>query len=523
MQMHQSILAWFSTKLVTHPHISSFLLGFLLVFSYAPFQLWPITIFVLSALLWLYSHAKITQPFKFGWVFGFGWFGSGISWVYVSIDHFGGLPIVVSILLMMLLCGYLALFPALAFYLADKLNRRFNTQQNALTFALFVCCCWPFTELLREYLLTGFPWLSLGYSQINSPIKVLAPIIGEYGLSFTLWLIASIILALIVQPIKKHALFSFFILSVLLFTVSQIRWTVSTDKEVNVLLVQGNIKQSLKWEPEQQWPTLLAYLELTRQHFDADLIIWPESAIPTIEPLALDILSSLNEEAQFHDTAIVTGIINYQQQSHRFFNSLIVLGKQFKDDTKPSYYYQSANRYNKHHLLPIGEFVPLQEWLRPIAPLFNLPMSSFTRGHYQQPNLMANGYQILPLICFEIAFAPQLRANFSPETQLLLTVSNDAWFGDSHGPHQHMEIAQMRALEFGRPLLRATNNGITAVVNEQGEIISQLPQFTRNALATKVNLVTGVTPFSQWGYWPTWLMAIVLCCLTVFIGKKKPQ
>ena len=189
---------------------------------------------------------------------------------------------------------------------------------------------------------------------------------------------------------------------------------------------------------------------------------------------------------------------------------------------KQGYFYNHQNRYSKHHLLPIGEFVPFQELLRPLAPFFNLPMSSFSRGDYVQQNLIANDLHLLPLLCFEIAFPHQLAANLTPETDLLLTVSNDAWFGHSHGPHQHMEIARMRALEFGRPLLRATNNGITAIVDHKGDFIARIPQFEEGVLKAEVPLVVGKTPYSQWPRLILFLI-ILLPITLVFVKQNNTQ
>lgn len=194
---------------------------------------------------------------------------------------------------------------------------------------------------------------------------------------------------------------------------------------------------------------------------------------------------------------------------------MIVLGKKQKNDEQ-GYFYNHSNRYSKNHLLPIGEFVPFQEFLRPIAPLFNLPQSSFSRGGYIQKNLVANGIQLLPLLCFEIAFPHQLSANLTAKTDILLTVSNDAWFGESHGPHQHMEIARMRALEFGKPLLRSTNNGITAVVDHKGNFIARIPQFKEAVLTTEVALVSGKTPYSQW---PKSILALMII-LPIIVIKR---
>ncbi len=262
---------------------------------------------------------------------------------------------------------------------------------------------------------------------------------------------------------------------------------------------------------------MLKYLDLSRLNYDADIIIWPESAIPAMEPAVQDYLSTVNRSALLNDSAIVTGIINYNFETKQYFNSLIVLGKKHLDDEQ-GYFYNHSNRYSKHHLLPIGEFVPFQELLRPIAPLFNLPMSSFSRGNYQQNNLIAKEFSLLPLLCFEIAFPHQLAANLTNNTDLLLTVSNDAWFGGSHGPHQHMEIARMRALEFGRPLLRTTNNGITAVVDHKGSFIERIPQFEEGVLTTEVPIVEEYTPYSQW---PRLILLLMILAPIVIINVLK--
>ena len=493
----------------------SFTAGLIMVFAYAPYSQWWLSFIALGCWGALIHRQSPKLAAKRSYLFGLGWFGAGISWVHVSIDQFGGLPLIASLSLMALLCAYLALFPALTGYLTVRLstNRHLNL--------LLLPSCWLFTEWLRGWLLTGFPWLSIGYSQLNSPLASLAPIIGEVGISFMMLVVVTSTLSLYFKQQIKLAT-SLLLTSALSLLISQqFTFVNPTGETKSVALVQGNITQELKWAPEQEWPSMLKYLDLTRANYDADLIVWPESAIPKVEPLAGEFLDMANSAAALNDTAIITGIINYNFESKEYFNSLIVLGKEQATDTSGSYYYPNANRFYKHHLLPIGEFVPFQEWLRPIAPFFNLPMSSFTRGDYVQPNLMANGLSITPLICFEIAFAEQLYANFKSDTDMLLTVSNDAWFGTSHGPHQHMEIAQMRALEFGRPLVRSTNTGITAAVNHEGQFIARIPQFEEQVLKTDIPLVTGFTPFSQYQRYPTYAIAIILLLFIIGVNRKK--
>lgn len=496
-----------------------FCAGLSLVFAYAPFSFWYLTLFVPSVVFYLAQNNTPKYAAKLVGVFAFGWFASGISWVHVSIDQFGGLPLMVSIGLMLILCLYLAIFPALSAYLAAHFSK--NKKLNLWLLPSF----WLLTECLRAVFLTGFPWLSLGYSQIDSPLSVYAPVIGEVGIT-ALVLFINIFLVKIIVAIKHRkasSLISPITLLILMTSIgtffSQSNWVKLTDKTVKVALVQGNIEQAIKWAPEQEWPTMLKYLDLSRVNFDADIIIWPESAIPAMEPAVQDYLTSVNRSALLNNSAIITGIINYNFETKQYFNSLIVLGKKHLNDEQ-GYFYNHSNRYSKHHLLPIGEFVPFQELLRPIAPLFSLPMSSFSRGSYQQHNLIAKELSLLPLLCFEIAFPHQLAANLTEKTDLLLTVSNDAWFGDSHGPHQHMEIARMRALEFGRPLLRATNNGITGVLDHKGNFIARIPQFEEAVLKTEVALVAGQTPYSQWPRLILLLMILVPIVIINLVKRK---
>ena len=495
-----------------------FFAGLSLVLAYAPFSQWYLALIIPAITFHKVQKQAPKKAAKLMGIFAFGWFASGISWVHVSIDQFGGLPLIVSLSLMLLLCLYLALFPALAAYLTARLSA--NQQLNLWLLPSF----WLISEYLRSVVLTGFPWLSLGYSQIDSPLASFAPVIGEVGIT-ALVILINICFVKIANMIKRQSYTNvrlpitlIFVLSISSLIFSKITWVKLSGEITKVALVQGNIAQSIKWAPEQEWPTMLKYLDLTRVNYDADIIIWPESAIPAMEPAVQDYLTTVNSSALLNDSAIITGIINYNFESKDYFNSLITLGKKQTGDDQ-GYFYNHSNRYSKNHLLPIGEFVPFQEWLRPIAPLFNLPQSSFSRGSYVQKNLIANDLHILPLLCFEIAFPHQLAANLTNKTDLLLTVSNDAWFGNSHGPHQHMEIARMRALEFGRPLLRSTNNGITAIVNHKGSFIARIPQFEEKVLKAEVPLVIGQTPYSQWPRLILLLMILVPFILVKIIKR----
>ena len=491
-------------------YLLTFIAGLSLTLAYAPFSLWFVSFIALTTVFYVYQSQPQLTAWKLGMAFGIGWFGAGISWVHVSIANFGGLPLVGSIGLMALLIGYLSVYPALAFHFAKK---HLSGWLTPLGFAAI----WFLTEWIRSWFLTGFPWLSLGYSQNNGPFNSLYPIIGETGVTFLLVLVSFSTARLLLSAqyktgtplvwLKTAGPMVFMLLAALFF--QQVRFSKATDTSVSMAMVQGNIKQELRWVPEQDKPTMDKYLALTDSLWNKQIVLWPEAAIPKLEPLAQDYLKQLDKTAYDTDTGLITGIVNYNFETNDAYNNLIVLGKVQDAQDGPMYRYFHHNRFSKHHLLPIGEFIPMEDWLRGLAPIFDLPMSSFTRGDYEQQNLLVNGYRFLPAICFEIAFSRQMAANLRQHSDFLVTVSNDAWFGDSHGPAQHLEIAQVRAAEFGLPLLRATNNGITAFVDHEGHIISSAPQFQEATLSANIQLTSGITPYRYWGDVPLWLLSLI--------------
>lgn len=490
-----------------------------MTFAYAPFSIWLIPFASLTITFYLYFRHDLSG-FKTGFLFGIGWFGAGVSWVHVSIANFGGLPLIGSLGLMALLVAYLALFPAAAFWLWHKF-------QSARHRAFIMAAIWFLFEWLRSWFLTGFPWLSVGYTQSVSPLSSWYPLIGETGVSMLMILVTCLSAKLIAesrQSIKQTAkslsfVFTAFALCSLL--VATLNFSTQQDESVKIAMVQGNIKQELRWVPEQDEPTMQKYLKLSENLWHNDVILWPEAAIPKLEPLATRYLQDLDQKAFESNTGLITGIVNYNFETYQAFNNLIVLGKVDSDSGAPQYQYFHQNRYSKHHLLPIGEFIPMEDWLRGLAPIFDLPMSSFTRGDYEQANLLVNGHHFLAAICFEIAFPRQIRANLRNQSDFLLTVSNDAWFGNSHGPAQHLEIAQVRAAEFGLPLIRATNNGITAFVDHRGQILAQAPQFSSATLEVALNKVTGMTPYRYWGDLPLWCYTLLIIAFTAYRNKKQ--
>jgi apolipoprotein N-acyltransferase len=367
----------------------------------------------------------------------------------------------------------------------------------------------------------------LGYSQIQGPLAGWFPVIGEFGVSGLLVFICT---ALAISLTAKKWLSSVIVVTVFFISglaLNQYQWAKPSGETARIAMVQGNIEQALRWTPEQDQPTMNKYKKMTADHWDNDVIIWPEAAIPKLEPVAADYLSEIDNLAAHTNTGLITGIVNYNFETREAYNNLIGLGQRHTDEDnndtpRGHYYYFHGNRFAKHHLLPIGEFIPLEDWIRGLAPIFDLPMSSFSRGDYQQANLEVKGYHFAPAICFEIAFPRKISANLYSNTDFIITVSNDAWFGGSHGPAQHLEIAQARAKEFGLPVLRATNNGITAFIDHQGQIQSRLPQFEAAVLSDVIRQVEGYTPYRLFGDWPIWSVSFMLFGIAYW-NKKPPR
>jgi len=498
------------TKLMT------LLLGGSLVFSYSPFEQAWLPLAVLTLLLLLLRNSSPKQAFAHGFWFGLGWFGAGLSWIYVSIDQFGGLHPLASIAILLVLYAYLSLFPAVALWLWKWSEHKFGPSAIWLLPGF-----WLLTESLRGWLLTGFPWLELGYSQTDASLGQYAAWVGVSGVSLIVWLIA----ISLYRGWQQRCLLPTAVATALLlvsFALPQWSQLERTGETKRVLLVQGNISQSIKWNPDQHWRSLTTYLELSKPFYSShDIIVWPESAVTMPEPYTDDILANIHQDLVAADTSLITGIIDYSNRE--YFNSLITLGMDAPYQPMEAYYHGHSNRYAKHQLLPIGEFVPFENLLRPLAPLFDLPMSSFSRGDYVQPDLRAKGQHLTAAICYEIAFPNQVRANLKPNSDFLITVSNDTWFGASHGPAQHMQIARMRSIELGRPLLRATNNGITAVVNEYGQELARAPQFVAATLSAQVPLVQGTTPFYRNGLLNAWIIALMIAICGIFGMVKRRQ
>jgi apolipoprotein N-acyltransferase len=463
--------------------VAAFLLGAASVFGFAPFPFFPLPLITLAALIWLWRDASPKRAAALGFGFGAGWFLAGVSWVYVSLHTFGGMPPPLAALATILFCACLALFPALSGYLFARLRR-----QRLWTDALLAAAVWALAEWLRGWLFTGFPWLALGYAQTPpSPLAGYAPLTGVYGVSFLSALLAA--LAGLAAPRRAdwpRAGIAALLLLAAGGGLMLVEWTRPAGPPLSVSLLQGNIEQSLKWRPERVQESLDTYLRLARAH-PAQLIVLPETALPLmLDQLPPDYLAALRRAAPDADEqtgGVLLGIVA-QDEQRRYYNGAAGLSA---DDIQI---------YRKRHLVPFGEFTPPAfAWT---LALLNIPMSNFASGPARQPPLLLAGQKVAVNICYEDVFGEEI-IRALPEATLLVNLSNTAWFGDSLAQAQHLQIARMRALESGRPMLRATNTGMTAIVSPRGRVEHVLPPFSAGVLTGEVHGYTGLTPYARWG------------------------
>ncbi|NMG43559.1 apolipoprotein N-acyltransferase [Aromatoleum toluvorans] len=472
--------------------IAAMLAGGASVFAFAPFEVFPLTVASLAILAFLAAReSRARSGFALGFAWGLGAFLAGVSWLYVALNRYGGMPMPLAALAILLFCAYLALFPAAVGALFARFGRG-----GVWLRALFFAGLWVGTELLRGWLFTGFPWLALGYSQTPpSPLAGYLPVLGVYGVGGLVALIAARVALTPWRNLRAAAatLVAVAALSALGYGLGRVAWTSPTGKPVDVALIQTNIEQGLKWRPELLSNWLESNARLAREH-PADLVVLPETTLPLLADRLPDgYLEELAAPVAAHGGDLVFGVF-LRDARGAIYNAALSLG------ASPS------QAYAKQHLVPFGEYSPpLFGWFYEFA---RIPMSDQTRGAPDQSPLRLGGQRVAVNICYEDLFGRELIHSL-PEATLMLNLSNLAWYGDSLAQPQHLQIARVRALETGRPMLRSTNTGMTALVQPDGRVAGVLPEFQEGVLKIAVQGHEGLTPYARWGDAAAALLALV--------------
>ena len=457
-----------------------------------------------------------------GFAAGLGLLTVGTSWVYVSLHDYGGMPMPLAALSTFIFCAIYALCPGIAGAIVHRLP-----MPAAPMLLMLFPAAWALADWMRGWLFTGFPWLALGYSQAPaSPLAGYSPVFGVYGVSLVSALVAGCIALVYLRFAEngqvvdqasrlrraRNAIASTpgllaGALIVCGFGLGAIEWTTPvSDKPTRVSLIQGNIPQELKWRPEQARETLDTYLELARSSH-AELIVLPETALPMFNVnLPKGYLDKLSDHARAVGGDILTGVPEFDGPGN-YYNSVISLG------TSPS------QTYRKVHLVPFGDFFPMRWALGWFLELLDIPMSDFSRGATDQRPIAAAGQKIAVNICYEDVFGEEIIRQL-PEATILANFTNDAWWGRSLASRQHVQMSQMRSLENGRPMLRATNTGVTAVIDHRGRVQAAAPEFEAAVINAEVFGYTGVTPYMRWGNYAFLLIALALAAASIIVSKR---
>jgi len=499
VELRGSVFQWPADRPWTSRGIL-FLFGCLMTTAFAPFGMSLLVPVLLLPLLYVYVSVS---PRDAGWLsfcFGFGLFLSGTYWIYISVVVFGEAPAWIALVLML---GLVLIMSAWLF-LAGWLISRF-AQGEPWLLLLVAPATWVFIEWLRGWVLTGFPWLAIGYSQVDSLFAGWAPVIGVYGVSFMAMLsTTAILVAIMTDGRQRGVAIAIFVLPLLAGGILKlVEWTDAKGAPVRSTIVQAGISQAEKWLPERLRPTLDFYREAAVRASDSELVVWPEVAIPSLDDRVEPFIQALQADTGGSGRSIVFGILERDESrgEAKIYNSVMLVSG------------DRRQAYRKRHLVPFGEYFPVpprvREWMR----MMSLPHNDLAAGDDVQPLLEAgNGEKLAVAICYEDAYgAEQLYA--LPDASILVNVSNDAWFGDSIAPHQHLEIARMRSLEVGRAAIRATNTGVSAFISHTGKVLDSGAQFEPVVLTMEVQPRKGSTPYARTGNLP-----VIGFCLLVIAG-----
>jgi apolipoprotein N-acyltransferase len=479
------------------------LAGAVLTCAFAPLNWWPLAFLCPAILMWVWEGSTWRHAVLTGFCFNAATFGCGTSWMYIGVHDYSGAPAWIAIGLVVGLTSIMAAYHALLGYLCV----RWVSPGGPWRWFLGLPALWLIIEWLRGWLASGFPWLALGYTQTDTWLSGFAPVVGVYGIS-ALILLGSGALVALVRGKGRIRWAAGLVLALpwpLGWALQQVQWTHPSGPAISVAVLQGAVPEDIKWDTQSIEPTRALYTQLNEQALGARLIVWPEAALPQIANELVPYLKQLYQHSTQKGSDIVMGILRADENDD-YHNSIMVLGS-------------DVTFYDKHHLVPFAEYFPVPAFVRSWLRLMNLPYSDFTPGRADQPSVAAAGTRLALGICYEDAYGtndlPAIR-----DSGVLVNVTNDAWFGHSWARFQHFQIARMRTLEARRPLIRAANDGISAVVGPQGEVLAQAEQFKPEVLRGSVQPRAGLSPFLRFGNWPIVVLGLLGAGLAAVLKRR---
>jgi apolipoprotein N-acyltransferase len=484
-------------------YAAAFAAGALLTCAFAPLGVWPLAILCPALLMWLWEGATPRHAAWSGFCFGAGTFAFGTPWLYISIHDVAQAPMLLALGLVAALVVIMAAYH----WLLGFLSARALPASGPWRWLVGLPAIWLLIEWWRGWFLSGFPWLSLGYSQTDTWLAGFAPVIGVYGVSALLLVCSGALLALLrgSRPVRIVALIVLVLPWPLGAALGRIDWTHPSGPAISVAILQGAVPQDLKWQADNVDPTRELYTRLNQQALGARLIVWPEAALPQLANEIARYLGQQYSDARQHGSDLVMGILRVDEND-KYYNSILTLA-------------DKVSFYDKHHLVPFAEYFPVPGFIRSWLEFMNLPYSDFEAGPAIQPSVAAGGTRLALGICYEDAYgSANLQALAT--AGLLVNVTNDAWFGHSWARHQHFQIGRMRAIEAQRPLLRAANDGISAIVGARGQVLAQAVQFEPTVLRGTVQPRIGLPPYARVGNWLIVLLGLLGAALAVGVKRR---
>ncbi|MDO6461114.1 apolipoprotein N-acyltransferase [Granulosicoccaceae sp. 1_MG-2023] len=481
------------------------LAGGLMPLAFAPYEWRPLAFISPAVLFLLWQWLPPARLWRTGLCFQLGFFGVGVHWVYYSVHLFGHAVAPLAALVTALFVGGLALIVSLS----APLYRYLATGAGVIARALIFAAVWSLFEWIRGWLFGGFPWLLAGYSQIDTPLSALAPVFGVYGIGFLVVLCAALVVALVLGK-RRQRLQGAWLAGAALLLVAVLHWpdwAQDRARALQVRMVQGNISQETKFERNALRETLDSYMALSRGDGQSpvDVVVWPETAIPTYLHHVSNYLAPFVREQAGQGTVVLSGTFEQDAAQHAYNSFADLSGGQL---------------YRKSHLVPFGEFMPFRFVLDALAAYIDIPMSDLSAGAAGQAPMQAGGEKFGISICYEDVFGEEMRSQL-PDATVLINVSNDTWFGDSAAPHQHQEIAAMRAREFSRPLVRVTNTGISSLISPRGEVLASIAQFEPGYLDVSVTPREGRTPYVVLGNYPVIALFSLIIAAAVWRRRRR--